>query len=150
MVWPRRDSKFFGTSLQDEHKKPRDGLHEGERNANSCRAYGESHHIVKCQVFARWPGDRKWEAARQFGRCYRCLNWERLGYQCPNSEAYNIKECKRTLLPLRNDPEELQESQAPIMKGDGNVQTKTLNTIERHEERIVAPRTIRVILKHEK
>ena len=36
------------------------------------------------------------------------------------------------------------------MKGDGNPQTTTLNTVKQHEERIIALRLVPVILKHGK
>ena len=87
----------------------------------------------------------------QFGLCYRCLNGDHLGNQCPNSKPCNIEGCKRTHHPLLHDPKQQQESTAPITEGaDGNAQTTTLNTMERHEERIIALRTVPVILKHGK
>ena len=89
--WSRSDgksSKSFGTSLHEGNKKPPNNRNEdGERKRKLCRACGESHHVEKCQVFAGWPRDRKWETAKQFGLCYRCLNGDHLGNQCPNSNA---------------------------------------------------------------
>ena len=137
--------------VQEGNKKhPNNRNEDSERKRKLCRACGESHHIEKCLVFAGWPRDRKWEAARQVGLCYRCLNGDHLGNQCSNSKPYNIQGCKRTHHPLLHDSKQQQESTAPITEGDGNAQTTTLNTIERHEERIIALRTVPVILKHGK
>lgn len=110
----------------------------------------KSHHIEKCQVFAGWPRDREWEAGKQFGLCYRCLNGDHLSSQCPNSKACNIQGCKRTHHPLLHSPKQQQESTAPITEGDRSAQTTTLNTMEWHEERIIALCTVPIILKHGK
>ena len=145
--WSRRDgknNKSYGASLQDGNKKTSTEI---ERQGKRCRACGEAHHLEKCQVFSGWSTEKKWEAAKRFGVCYRCLNDEHLGQQCTKS---NITGCKKTHHPLLHDSQHRQESKAPSTEGDTNGQTTTLNTIKRHEERIIALRTVPVILKNGK
>lgn len=80
-----------------------------------------------------------WMAQKQFGLCYLCLNGHHLGNQCPNSKPCNIQGCKKTHHPLLHDP---------ITKRDENAQITTLNTIKRHEEKIIVLRTFPVIPGH--
>ena len=146
--WSRRDgknNKSYGASLQDGKKTG----NEIERKGKPCRACGEAHHLEKCKVFSGWSTEKKWEAAKQFGVCYRCLN-EDLGNQCPKSKACDVTGCKKTHYRLVHESQPRQESKVPSTEGDTNGQTTTLNTIERHEERIIALRTVPAILKHGK
>ena len=147
--WSRRDgknNKSYGASLQDGKKTG----NEIERKGKPCRACGEAHHLEKCKVFSGWSTEKKWEAAKRFGVCYRCLNDDHLGNQCPKSKACDVTGCKKTHHPLLHESQPRQESKVPSTEGDTNGQTTTLNTIERHEERIIALRTVPVILKHGK
>ena len=106
--------------------------------------------LEKCKVFSGWSTEKKWEAAKRFGVCYRCLNDDHLGNQCPKSKACDATGCKKTHHPLLHESQPRQESKVPSTKGDTKGQTTTLNTIERHEERIIALRTVPAILKHGK
>ena len=65
--------------LQDGKKNS----NEIERKGKSCRACGETHHLEKCKVFIGWSFEKKWEAAKRFGVCFRCLDYDHLGHQCP-------------------------------------------------------------------
>ena len=141
--WSRRDrknNKLYGASLQDGKKTG----NEIERKGKPCRACGEAHHLAKCKVFSGWSTEKKWEAAKQFGVCYHCLNDDHLGNQCPKSKACDVTGCKKTHRPLPHESQPRQESKMPSTEGDTNGQTTTL----RHEERIVALRTVPAILKH--
>ena len=145
--WSRRDgrnNKSYGASLQDGKKIS----NEIERKGKLCRACGETHHLEKCKVFTGWSFEKKWEAAKQFGVCFRCLDYDHLGHQCPKSKACDVAGCKKTHHPLLHESQPRQETKVPSTEGD--TQTTTLNTIERHEERIIALRTVPAILKHGK
>ena len=147
--WSRRDrknNKSYGASLQDGKKTG----NEIERKGKPCRACGEAHHLEKCKVFSGWSAEKKWEAAKRFGVCYRCLNDDHLGNQYPKSKACDVTGCKKTHHPLLHESQPLQESKTQSTEGDTDGQTTTLNTIERHEERIIALRTVPTILKHGK
>ena len=148
--WSRRDgknNKSYSTSLRDGNKIT---TTEIERQGKPCRACREAHHLEKCQVFSGWSTETKWEAAKRFGVCYHCLNDDHLGQQCRKSKACNITVCKKTHHPLLHDSQHQQESKAPSTEGDTSGQTTTHQTIERHEERIIALCTVPVILKHGK
>ena len=148
--WSRRDgknNKSYSTSLQDGNKMT---TTEIERQGKPCRACREAHHLEKCQVFSGWSTETKWEAAKRFGVCYHCLNDDHLGQQCRKSKACNITVCKKTHHPLLHDSHHWQESKAPSTEGDTSGHTTTHQTIERHEERIIALCTVPVILKHGK
>lgn len=145
--WSRRDGRnnnSYGASLQDGKKIS----NEIERKGKLCRACGETHHLEKCKVFTGWSFEKKWEAAKRFGVCFRCLDYDHLGHQCPKSKACDVAGCKKTHLPLLHESQPRQETKVPSTEGD--TQTTTLNTIERHEERIIALRTVPAILKHGK
>ena len=145
--WSRRDgrnNKSYGASLQDGKKIS----NEIERKGKLCRACGETHHLEKCKVFTGWSFETKWEAAKRFGVCFRCLDYDHLGHQCPKSKACDVAGCKKTHHPLLHESQPRQETKVPSTEGD--TQTTTLNTIERHEERIIALRTVPAILKHGK
>nr|XP_058942387.1 uncharacterized protein LOC131770692 [Pocillopora verrucosa] len=145
--WSRRDgrnNKSYGASLQDGKKIS----NEIERKGKLCRACGEMHHLKKCKVFTGWSFEKKWEAAKRFGVCFRCLDYDHLGHQCPKSKACDVAGCKKTHHPLLHKSLPRQETKVPSTEGD--TQTTTLNTIERHEERIIALRTVPAILKHGK
>ena len=145
--WSRRDgrnNKSYGASLQDGKKIS----NEIERKGKLCRACGETHHLEKCKVFTGWSFEKKWEAAKRFGVCFRCLDYDHLGHQCPKSKACDVAGCKKTHHPLLHESQPRQETKVPSTEGD--TQTTTLNTIERHEERIIALRTVPAILKHGK
>lgn len=149
LVTPRREkNKSYSTSLQDGNKNTSTEI---ERQGKPCRACGEAHHREKCQVFSGWSTEKKWEATKRFGVCYHCLNDDHLGQQCTKSKACNITGCKKTHHPLLHDTQHRQESKTPSTEGeDTNGQTTTLNTSERNEERIIALRTVPVILKQGK
>ena len=145
--WSRRDgrnNKSYGASLQDGKKIS----NEIERKGKLCRACGETHHLEKCKVFTGWSFEKKWEAVKRFGVCFRCLDYDHLGHQCPKSKACDVAGCKKTHHPLLHESQPRQETKVPSTEGD--TQTTTLNTIERHEERIIALRTVPAILKHGK
>ena len=145
--WSRRDgrnNKSYGASLQDGKKIS----NEIERKGKLCRACGETHHLEKCKVFTGWSFEKKWEAAKRFGVCFRCLDYDHLGHQCPKSKACDVAGCKKTHHPLLHESQPRQETKVPSTEGD--TQTTTLNTIERHEERIIALGTVPAILKHGK
>ena len=145
--WSRRDgrnNKSYGASLQDGKKIS----NEIERKGKLCRACGETHHLEKCKVFTGWSFEKKWEAAKRFGVCFRCLDYDHLGHQCPKSKACDVAGCKKTHHPLLHESQPRQETKVPSTEGD--TQTTTLNTIERHEERIIALHTVPAILKHRK
>lgn len=145
--WSRRDrrnNKSYDASLQDGKKIS----NEIERKGKLCRACGETHHLEKCKVFTGWSFEKKWEAAKRFGVCFRCLDYDHLGRQCPKSKACDVAGCKKTHHPLLHESQPRQETKVPSTEGD--TQTTTLNTIERHEERIIALRTVPAILKHGK
>ena len=96
--WSRRDwknNKSYGASLQDGKKTG----NEIERKGKPCRACGEAHHLEKCKVFSGWSTEKKWEAAKRFGVCYRCLNDDHLGNQCPKSKACDVTGCKVNISP---------------------------------------------------
>ena len=117
--WSRRDgknNKSYGASLQDGNKKTSTEI---ERQGKRCRACGEAHHLEKCQVFSGWSTEKKWEAAKRFGVCYRCLNDDHLRQQCTKSKACNITGCKKTHHPLLHDSQHRQESKAPSTEGQG-------------------------------
>jgi len=106
---------------------------------------------LKCQVFTGWPTQKKREAAKQFGLCYRCLRDDHLGNDCHESKLCNIHGCLNTHHPLLHEkPKQKKEPTPPITEGDRTTHTTTLNTVKKHEERIIALRTIPVILKHGK
>ena len=107
-------------------------------------------HLEKCKVFSRWSTEKKWEAVKRFGVCYRCLNDDHLGNQCPKSKACDVMGCKKTHHPLLQESQPRQESKVLSTEGDTYGQTMTLNTIERHKERIIALCTVPAILKHAK
>lgn len=145
--WSRRDGrnhKSYGASLQDGKKIS----NEIKRKGKLCRACGETHHLEKCKVFTGWSFEKKWEAAKRFGVCFRCLDYDHLGHQCPKSKACDVAGCKKTHHPLLHESQPRQETKVPSTEGD--TQTTTLNTIERHEERIIALGTVPAILKHGK
>lgn len=107
--WSRRDgknNKSYGTSLEDGKKTG----NEIERKGKPCRACGEAHHLEKCKVFSGWSTEKKREAAKLFGVCYRCLNDDHLGNQCPKSKACDVTGCKKTHHPLLHESQSRQES----------------------------------------
>ena len=106
---------------------------------------------MKCQALSGWPTQKKWEAAKQFGLCYRCLRDDHLGNECPESKLCNIDGRLKTHHPLLDEKsKKKKESTPPITEGDRTTHATTLNTAKKHDERIIALRTIPVILKHGK
>ena len=124
--WSRRDGRnneSYGASLQDGKKIS----NEIERKGKLCRACGETHHLEKCKVFTGWSFEKKWEAAKRFGVCFRCLDYDHLGHQCPKSKACDVAGCKKTHHPLLHESQPRQETKVPSTEGD--TQTTTLNKI---------------------
>ena len=144
-----KSGKSYGTQLDDDQQQKSSPLDNdrkqkpfrpnGERKQRACQACGESHPILKCQVFTGWPTQKKWEAAKQFGLCYRCLRDDHLGNECPESKLCNIDGCLKTHHPLLHEKlNQKKEPTPPITEEDRTTHTTTLNTVKKHEERIIA------------
>ena len=118
--WSLRDgknAKSYCMSLQDGKKTGS----EIERKGNACRACGEAHHLEKCKMFSGCSTDKKWEAAKRFGVCYRCLNDD----HCPKSKTCDVTGCKKTHHPRQHESQPWQASKVPSTEGDTNGQTTT-------------------------
>ena len=138
-----RISKSFGTSNEENN----------EKKAKPCVACGEKHPIWKCLIFKAWSGDKKWETAKRAGLCYRCLGDNHLGKDCKRSRVCPVTGCNKNHHHLLHEvPKEKPPSKDPpsTTEGDAKTEKTTMETVDKHEGKSIALRTVPVILKNGK
>ena len=144
--WSLRESEFcvisaetragFGTSSQKAYFV-REKVSTGHAAANGrfslCGICRGKHGVTECEVFKSMDYSDRWQAARDHGLCFRCLNSQHIGVNCKRSIQCGIQGCKNThhrlLHRMRDTPTESGE--------DGKCQTS-----------VCSLRTVPVVLKN--
>lgn len=142
-----RFDKSFGTSNMENHGK----------KEKPCVACGETHPTWRCLIFKAWSGEKKWEMAKRAGLCYRCLGDNHLGKDCKRSRVCPVTGCNKNhhqlLHEVPNPKPPIQDppiqDPPPATEGDAGDKT-TMETVDKHEGKSVALRTVPIILKNDK
>jgi hypothetical protein len=83
---------------------------ENERKDRLCKVCGEKHPIWTCHVYKSRTVDKRWELAKRYGLCYRCLGDDHLGNQCPRNRECGLNGCKDTHHRLLHGTEKKRRS----------------------------------------
>ena len=172
-----------GIALDNQVERQRNGRnprsffgHGSGRKNQKCHTCTGNHPLWKCEAFRKLSSDERWQTAKQFGLCFRCLEDNHHGKSCTRSKQCNIKGCKgnhhhllhydkippvqsrlrREAEPYVNRPTTPFQTQNTVsersevtMEGNGAQRSVTLETYQEHEQQQgVALRTVPIILKN--
>ena len=84
-----------------------------------CRLCGANYCIWQCQKYLQKSVPERWNFAKQFRLCYRCLMEGHLGKLCPKSRQCGQNECQKLHHPLLHKTDNLSPSTVDLS------QTKT-------------------------
>ena len=157
--WPRqRNARTFFADNRDAREW-------------SCQIFGQDHPIWKCQAFIQKSISEKWDMAKRFQLCFRCLDGGHPGIACPRSRPCEKNGCKalhhrllhRSLPETKSKPSvmsstdsaesNLTENQTieqttctSVTEGNEQLTTMTANDVTSAE--FIALRTVPVVLKN--
>ena len=60
---------------------------------NQCKMCGNSHHLSKCEKYAKLRYYKRVELVKRQRLCFRCLNPGHMSAQCSNKDGCNVKGC---------------------------------------------------------
>ena len=125
-------------------------LTERNQRERACRACSGKHPIWKCEIFGGWTAQRRWDFAKKCGLCFRCLGEDYFGKTCSRDRGCTVEGCKKRHHSLLHYENTTQQRGSDAMEGNLVTRTSTMETIEEHEQRNVALRTVPIFLKHGK
>ena len=101
LEWVMRESEFrvIGTEAVNGVSSRAGALgmdrsdHAGTGYSNGCVICHGSHDIVDCNIFEQMAVHERWDMARKFKLCFRCLGNSHFGQACPQTRQCRVDEC---------------------------------------------------------
>ena len=127
----RRDGlrTFFSEPQNVAKTENKDILHQ------LCKFCNKRHGIWRCDEFRKLTVQKRWDTAKRFQLCYRCLGHDHFGKQCRRSRVCNLSGCKKVHHRLLHRDRNYDRliSDEPRRKVKPEVQFETNSTIDKPE-----------------
>ena len=164
-----RQDRFAGHDTRGGRSYHSNKVDGNDKRNKKCEVYEDIHPIWRCSTFKMKSLDKKWHLAKKFGLCYRCFGDDYLGNACKRSKSCSIsigKENHHYLLHREKSPflrsktkeeenkeKENKEEDKKTDKGsgcdtEGDRQSMSYGATQGQETKLIALRTVPVILKN--
>ena len=160
---PKRRTQYTNFANDKSSTTTRESNQGRQKRQFVCKHCGGSHGIWKCNDFQKLNVSQRWDFAKQFRLCYRCLGDSHIGQQCPRSKVCGVSGCKeihhnllhkdkrnQSSVNTGNNADANQKNETSLkrpMEGDtrpNNIQTMTTS----HKPDFCVLRTVPVIVKN--
>ena len=122
-------------------------MEEPERRNRDCKLCMKPHSLWACEYFKKMDTSSRWDIATKYKVCFRCLNSDHFGRDCPQSRMCGLSGCKsyhsRLLHTDQRKPRDHHITKTKTQTEHVmNTQSKT------KPEDMIAMRTVPVVLKN--
>ena len=83
---------FFGSPQSEENR----GGSAVATPRRSCKICNRQHGVWECDQFKKMNQTQRWDIAKQYKLCYRCLGDDHLGQACTRTRICGLDDCRET------------------------------------------------------
>ncbi|KAK3732000.1 hypothetical protein QZH41_005502 [Actinostola sp. cb2023] len=125
---PQRKARtFFGESKPQ--RTSQDNVKDRRRN---CKACGQTHPIWQCEKFKAMSVPKRWETAKQYNMCYRCLGQYHVGRACTRSRICGLNGCRDSHNRLLHEDKSERQDQQKNSKQEHSASKNTPSYENQH------------------